>query len=107
MIISIGGNENSFCECFKSDLDTPLYVGIGAVTIILFTITIFMTIIIIVLMRGKGKLQMKLETSKIHQNLMENTKIIYEEIKPVNRNPPSPTLNTQKNSAYGCAKRTT
>ena len=107
VFISIGGNESLSCEGFKSDLDTPLFIGIGAVTITLITITIFMTIIIIVLMRGKVQLQMKLETSKINQNLTENMKIIYEEIKPgpVNRSPPSPTLNTRENSAYGCAQR--
>ena len=105
VFISIGGNESSSCEGFKSDLDTPLFIGIGAVTITLITITVFMTIIIIVLMRGKAQLQMKLETSKIKQNSMESTKIIYEEIKPVNRSPPSPTLNTRENSAYGCAQR--
>ena len=65
VFISIGGNESSSCEGFKSDLDTPLFIGIGAVTITLITITIFMTIIIIVLIRGKAQLQMKLETSKI------------------------------------------
>ena len=51
MYVFIGGDESSSFvnECFKSDLETPLFISIGAVTIILFTITIFMTVIIIVL----------------------------------------------------------
>ena len=72
-----------------------MFIGIGAGIIILLTM-ISSIIIIVALIRSKAKLQKELET------LMGNTKIVYEEIKPVNNHlPPSPTLNTRENSAYG------
>lgn len=72
-----------------------LFVGVGALMIILLIMIASITMIL-VLIRGKANLQKELE------RLTGNTKIIYEEIKPVNNHlPPSSTLDTQENSAYG------
>ena len=65
---------------------------------IILLIMIISIVVIVVLTRSKAKLQKELET------LMGNTEIVYEEIKlkSVNNHiPPSPTLNTRENSAYG------
>lgn len=95
MFVSIGDDISSR-ECIKSDLHISLFIGIGTGAIILL-IMIVSIMIIVVLIRGKARLKRELN------NLMENTKTIYyEEIKPANNYfPPSPTLNTQENSAYG------
>ena len=92
ILFSIGGGESSSCEYLKSDLDTSLFIGIGAGMITLL-ITSLSIIIIVALIWSKAKLQKELET------LTVNTKVIYEE---VNNHPShSLALNTQENSAYG------